>query len=113
MEEIVLNSGKDRKRLIAELEKYGITLPQPPGGMAVDNAVLEQFLDKLGKIYGAEDLSRKVDRTPNAIEWYTQLTADYVYKLTLASVLFFVTFPWAALWWPPYYFRHHSPLPDP
>jgi hypothetical protein len=113
MEEIVLDSGKERERLLAELEKYGIILPQTASGTAVDNAVLRRFLDKLGQIYGKADLSKKADRTPDPIEWYTQLTADYVYKLTLASVLFFVTFPWMAFWWPPYYFHHYRPLHDP
>ena len=112
MAEIMLDSENKRKKLAAELEKYGIFLPQIPSDIAVDNAVLERFLDRLGKIYGADDLTRKADRTPDAIKWYTHVTADYVYRMTLASVLFFVTFPWAALWWPPYYFYYHRPLSD-
>ncbi len=38
------------------------------------------------------------------IEWYTSTLTDYIYKMTIASVPFFISYPWAALFWPPYYF---------
>jgi hypothetical protein len=38
------------------------------------------------------------------LEWYTSTLTDYIYKMTIASVLFFISYPWAALFWLPYYF---------
>lgn len=38
------------------------------------------------------------------IEWYSSILTDYIYKMTIASVLFFITYPWMAFFWPPYYF---------
>ena len=37
------------------------------------------------------------------LEWYTSTLTDYIFKMTLASVLFFITYPWAALFWAPFY----------
>jgi hypothetical protein len=39
------------------------------------------------------------------LEWYISTLTDYIFKMTLASVLFLITYPWTALFWPPYYFR--------
>jgi hypothetical protein len=36
-------------------------------------------------------------------EWYSSMLTDFALKMTLASVLFFITWPWAALLWPPNY----------
>jgi hypothetical protein len=38
------------------------------------------------------------------IQWYTSTLTDWIFKMTLASVLFFTWCPWAAFFWPPYYF---------
>lgn len=38
------------------------------------------------------------------LKWYTSTLTDYIYKMTIASVLFFISYPWAAFFWPPYYF---------
>jgi len=107
MEEILLDSEKERQRLLAELKKFDV-VPQATGSLAVDNAVLRQYLDKLEKIYDPANLNRKADRISGPFEWYTDVAADLVFKTTLASVLFFASFPWAALWWPPFYiyYRH-------
>lgn len=37
-------------------------------------------------------------------EWYISATTDFIHKATLATVMFFVSWPWVALFWPPYYF---------
>ena len=37
------------------------------------------------------------------LQWYISALTDYISKMTLASVLFFITYPWAALFWPPFY----------
>ena len=37
-------------------------------------------------------------------EWYISVATDLIYKATLATVLLFITCPWAAFLWPPYYF---------
>jgi hypothetical protein len=38
------------------------------------------------------------------IQWYSSTLTDYIYKTTIATVLFFISCPWAAFFWPPYYF---------
>ena len=48
----------------------------------------------------------RVAETESENEWldrYLSTLTDYTFKMTLASVLFFITYPWAALFWPPYY----------
>ncbi|HEX7033377.1 MAG TPA: hypothetical protein VF172_10290 [Nitrososphaera sp.] len=35
---------------------------------------------------------------------YVSLWADYIYKMTVAMMLFFIACPWAAFFWPPYYY---------
>jgi hypothetical protein len=37
-------------------------------------------------------------------QWYSSILTDYIHKMTIASVLFFVSYPWAAFLWAPYYF---------
>lgn len=37
-------------------------------------------------------------------EWYSSTLTDSIYKMTIASVLFFISYPWAAFLWAPYYF---------
>jgi hypothetical protein len=37
-------------------------------------------------------------------QWYNSTLTDYIYKMTIATVLFFISYPWAAFLWPPYYF---------
>jgi hypothetical protein len=38
------------------------------------------------------------------LEWYSSTLSDFIYKMTIASVLFFITYPWAAFFCAPYYF---------
>jgi hypothetical protein len=42
------------------------------------------------------------------VEWYVSVVTDYVYKATIATVVFFACCPWAALFWPPYYLTRRS-----
>lgn len=44
----------------------------------------------------------------SVFEWYSSTWTDYIYKMTIASVLFFISCPWAAFLWPPYYFMRRS-----
>ena len=41
-------------------------------------------------------------------ESYISMTTDYVYKAAFATVMFFMCWPWAALFWPPYYFMRRA-----
>lgn len=41
-------------------------------------------------------------------ESYISVTTDYVYKATIATIMFFTCWPWAALFWPPYYFMRRT-----
>ncbi len=35
---------------------------------------------------------------------HVSVSTDYIYKMTIAMVLFFISYPWAAFFWPPYYY---------
>jgi hypothetical protein len=50
-------------------------------------------------------MERLIDESDRVMQDYQSVFADYVFKLTLATVLFFATFPWAALFWPPFLYR--------
>jgi len=39
----------------------------------------------------------------SVFDLYVSVWADYIHKMAIASVLFFITCPWAAFFWPPYY----------
>jgi hypothetical protein len=49
---------------------------------------------------------QNIEKEPEdaVFEWYSSMWTDYIYKMTIASVLFFISYPWAAFLWPPYYF---------
>jgi hypothetical protein len=56
-----------------------------------------------------ELISSTHEKSENALEgtffqWYSSTLTDYIYKMTVASVLFFISYPWAAFLWAPYYF---------
>jgi len=42
------------------------------------------------------------------MDLYESITTDYFAKLTVASVFFFSCYPWAALFWPPYYYHNNK-----
>ena len=56
-------------------------------------------------VVDAEYEKQPSDETYDVVEHYESIMADYVFKMTIATVLFFATFPWAAMFWPPYYYR--------
>jgi hypothetical protein len=41
-------------------------------------------------------------------EMFVSQVVDYVHKATLATIMFFTCWPWAALFWPPYYFMRRA-----
>lgn len=50
----------------------------------------------------SDEMHRELDHDP-FLEWCTSVTIDYMHKLTFVGVLLFVSYPWVALYWPPYY----------
>jgi len=106
MEEVLLPGEKDRKILLAELEKYGVILPLTERD-TMDISVLRKLVDSLKD----SPLRYSANKDPvDAFEWYRAM-ADYIGKLTIASVLFFCINPWAALWWPHFYFYRQRTRP--
>jgi hypothetical protein len=56
-----------------------------------------------------EESTTSIDKRENELEgtffqWYSSTLTDCIYKMTVASVLFFISYPWAAFLCPPYYF---------
>ena len=104
---MISQTAQDRKkRLIAELEKHGARVDPALGAM--QDADLEELLRILKSKNAGTDISDSEGAYANySYPSYAAMLADYIHKVTIASVLFFATYPWAALWWPPFYFYSH------
>jgi hypothetical protein len=87
-----------RKRLLTELEKYGVQ-----SNHELD-LVQDITLEKVLQILKGNKDTKTVISNDDSSQWYASMLADYIYKMTVALVLFFATYPGAAFWWPPYYF---------
>ena len=72
--------------------------------------MIEQKLKPEGStsVSVAEKKAQEEPKDNNPFQLYTYTMNDFVcdliYKTTVATVLFFMSYPWAALFWPPYYF---------
>jgi hypothetical protein len=56
------------------------------------------------ELISSTDQRREDEPAETLIQWYSSIFTDYIYKMTIASVLFSASYPWAALLWAPYYF---------
>ena len=59
-------------------------------------------MEKLVKL-SLEDNQPKKREENTMVELYSSIWSDWMFKMTMASMLFLITFPWAAFYWPPYY----------
>jgi hypothetical protein len=109
MEETLSHLNKaDRKRSLAELEKYGIVFK--PAANAIEDAALERMLQELrrrGDI--TETKLADIDNMRNDIlDHYFMMMADYFIKLALASLFLYWSYPLVASWWPPFSYYDHN-----
>jgi hypothetical protein len=101
-----LSVGRDKAKkelLLEELERYGINIPKVGQEPEFPEHTLERLLQEAKK---SQDPSSSYQR------WFTDLyeriMIDYYTKLTVGTVMFFYCYPWAALFWPPYYYHNKS-----
>lgn len=99
METMSVNNDTMKKRiLLEELERYGIQSRAGPS-LEVPEHTLENLL---------QEVKNKKATSNSLLNWfmdlYDSMIVDYYTKLTLATVVFFSSFPWAAFFWPPYYY---------
>lgn len=97
----ILSVGDDtskKKLLLEELKRYGVIFN-------VDEALKapEYTLQRL-----LQEAKSKQDISTTTQDLFMDvcesMMLDYITKLTVASVFFFSCYPWAALFWPPFYY---------
>lgn len=99
---------KQRERMLAELERNGVKSIKHNG---FEDAVLEKLMHSLKENEDSNDMQLSKNTNDyyyddDVLRQYSSTLADYIYKMTSASVLFLMCFPWTALWWPPYYYYY-------
>lgn len=99
MEILSIENDERKKRLLLleELEQHGIILKGDEASKAPEST-LERLLQE---VKSRQDSSTTQDLF---MDFYESMVRDYIVKLTIASVFFFSCYPWAALFWPPYYY---------
>jgi hypothetical protein len=96
----ILSVGDDtskKKLLLEELKRYGVifnveALKAPEYTL---QRLLQEAKSKQDTSTTTQDLLMDV---------YESMIRDSITKLTVASVFFFSCYPWAALFWPPFYY---------
>ena len=75
-----------------------------------DKAKKEPLLEELERLL--QEARKSQDPSNSYQSWFTDLyeriMIDYYTKLTVGTVMFFYCYPWAALFWPPYYYYNKS-----
>lgn len=100
----ILSVGNEQRKkrllLLQELERYGVRF-EGDEALKAPEYTLERLL--------REAKSRQDSSTTRSqdlfMDLYESMVCDYLYKLTVATVFFFYCYPWAALFWPPYYYH--------
>jgi hypothetical protein len=98
---LVANEKRKKRLLLAELERYGIMF-KAEEALKVPEEALERKLQEVK----SEQYSSNRPRNW-FIELYESIMLDYIDKLTAATG-FFTCYPWAALFWAPYYYYYNS-----
>ncbi len=99
----VENDTKRKKRLlIQELEQHGVIL-ESDEALEAPEYTLERLLEE---VKSKQDTSTTARSEDSFIDLYGSMVRDYISKLTVASVFLFSCNPWAALFWPPYYYNN-------
>lgn len=100
--------AEQRGRVLAKHERNGVKSIKHD---EFEDPILEKLMHPLKE--NEEDFS-DMQLAKNANDYYynevlyqySSALADYIYKMTTASVLFLTCFPRTALWWPPYYYYY-------
>lgn len=101
----MLSVGNDRRKkrlLLLELERYGVIF-EGDEALKAPEYTLERLLQE---VKSKQDTSTRSQDL--FMDLYESMIRDYITKLTVASVFFFLCNPWAALFWPPYYYHNNK-----
>lgn len=102
MMEVLSVGNEERKRrslLLQELERYGVRFKEDEALKAP-----EYTLERLLREAKSRQDSSATRSQGSFMDLYESMIRDYISKLTVASVFFFSCNPWAALFWPPFYY---------
>jgi hypothetical protein len=106
METLSIDNDKIRKGLLLEeLKRYGILLKENEA-LKTSEHKLEKLLQDLKSKQQEEDTSI-ISQNP-FVDLYDSMISNYIHILTVATVFFFLCNPWAALFWPPYYYYNRK-----
>ncbi len=101
----ILSFGDDTSKktlLLEELKRYGVIFNVDEALKAPEYA-LERLLQEARS---KQDISTRTQDL--FMDVYESMIRDYITKFTVASVFFFSCNPWAALFWPPYYYYNNK-----
>lgn len=95
------DTEKTRKGLVLrELKGYGVKFEEDEALKAPEHT-LERLLQE---VKSKQDNTSTTQSEHLFMDSYESILCDYITKLTVATVFFFSCYPWAALFWPPYYY---------
>jgi hypothetical protein len=100
METLSVDNGERTKEpLSEELKRYGVPLKEDEILKASEHELERMLQDVKSKQQDTSTVSQN-----SFVDLYESMICDYINKLTVATVFFFSCNPWAALFWPPYYY---------
>jgi hypothetical protein len=104
METLSVDNGERSKgSLPEELKRYGVLLKEEEVLKASEHKLETLLRDVKSNQQDTSTISKNL-----FVDLYESMICGYINKLTLATVFFFYCNPWAALFWPPYYYYNRK-----
>lgn len=104
METLSVDNGERSKGLLLEeLKRYGVLFKEDEALKASEHKLEKLLQDVKSNQQDTSTLSQI-----SFVDLYESMISDYIHKLTIATVFFFSCNPWAALFWPPYYYYNRK-----
>ena len=104
METLSVDNGERSKGSTPEeLKRYGVLLKEEEVLKVSEHKLESMLQDVKSKQQHASTRSQNL-----FVDFYESTICDYINKLTLTTVFFFYCNPWAALFWPPYYYYNRK-----
>ena len=104
METLSVEKGKRSEGLLLEeLKRLGVLLNEDEAFKASEHELERLLQDMKSKQQNTATTSQNL-----FVDFYESVISGFINKLTLATVFFFSCNPWAALFWPPYYYYNRK-----
>lgn len=97
------NVERSKGLLLEELKRYGVLFKEDEALKASEHKLEKLLQDVKSNQQGTSTISKNL-----FVDLYESMICGYINRLTLATVFFFYCNPWAALFWPPYYFDNRK-----